>query len=70
MNAPASTPSWLQRLQLGWRPGLPVVLQTEAAECGLACVAMLLGQHGTLTDLATLRGRHGAAPQEIGRAHV
>ena len=42
---------------------MPVVLQTEASECGLACVVMLLAQHGTVTDLATLRTRHGAVPQ-------
>jgi len=62
MNA-SPTPSWLDRLQLGWTARLAPVLQTEAAECGLACVAMLLGHHGTLTDLATLRSRHGASPQ-------
>jgi ABC-type bacteriocin/lantibiotic exporter with double-glycine peptidase domain len=35
-----------------------VILQTEAAECGLACLAMVLGYHGVITDLATLRARH------------
>jgi ATP-binding cassette subfamily B protein RaxB len=38
---------------------LPMVLQTEASECGLACVAMLLGYHGRPTDLAELRRRYG-----------
>ena len=36
----------------------PILLQTEAAECGLACLAMVAGFHGHRTDLATLRGRH------------
>lgn len=36
---------------------LPVILQTEAAECGLACLAMIAGYHGLQTDLATLRSR-------------
>jgi ATP-binding cassette, subfamily B, bacterial CvaB/MchF/RaxB len=53
----------LNRLQLSWGPRIPVILQTEASECGLACIAMLLAQHGTVTDLATLRSRHGAVPQ-------
>jgi ATP-binding cassette, subfamily B, bacterial CvaB/MchF/RaxB len=53
----------LNRLQLGWRNTMPVVLQTEASECGLACIAMLLGYHGTMTDLATLRNRYGSASQ-------
>ncbi|MFA0813690.1 peptidase domain-containing ABC transporter [Microbulbifer epialgicus] len=36
---------------------LPVILQTEAAECGLVCLAMLVGFHGYETDLASLRRR-------------
>jgi ATP-binding cassette, subfamily B, bacterial CvaB/MchF/RaxB len=53
----------LDRLQLGWGTRIPVVLQTEASECGLACITMLLGHHGTMTDLPTLRGRYGSTPQ-------
>ena len=53
----------LDKLDFGWRRRVPVVLQTEAAECGLACLAMLLHHFGTSTDLATLRGRHGTVPQ-------
>ncbi|WP_310462677.1 peptidase domain-containing ABC transporter [Sphaerotilus sp.] len=53
----------LDKLDFGWRRRIPVVLQTEAAECGLACLAMLLDHFGTTTDLATLRGRHGTVPQ-------
>jgi ATP-binding cassette subfamily B protein RaxB len=52
-------------LRLGWRRPLPVVLQTEVAECGLACLAMVASYHGHIVDLATLRRRfsvsaHGA----------
>ena len=36
----------------------PVLLQTEAAECGLACLAMVAGHHGHRIDMATLRQRH------------
>lgn len=50
--------AWLESLSLGLRRRLPVTLQTEAAECGLACLAMVLGYHGVITDLATLRARH------------
>lgn len=35
----------------------PLILQTEAAECGHACVAMLAGHHGHRIDLASLRAR-------------
>jgi ATP-binding cassette, subfamily B, bacterial CvaB/MchF/RaxB len=36
---------------------VPVVLQTEAAECALACLAMVASAHGHRTDLPTLRQR-------------
>jgi ATP-binding cassette subfamily B protein RaxB len=40
-------------------PGLrlPLIRQTEAAECGLACLAMVAGYHGLDTDMTTLRRR-------------
>ncbi|HEV8311469.1 MAG TPA: peptidase domain-containing ABC transporter [Burkholderiaceae bacterium] len=36
---------------------LPLVLQSEAAECGLACLAMIASWHGLKTDLPNLRRR-------------
>ncbi len=39
------------------RGATPIILQTEAAECGLACLAMVAGAHGLETDLPTLRQR-------------
>jgi ATP-binding cassette subfamily B protein RaxB len=51
--------SLLGELNLGWGPRLPMILQTEAAECGLACLAMLAGYHGYHTGLAELRRRFG-----------
>jgi ATP-binding cassette subfamily B protein RaxB len=41
----------------GPRRRLPVILQTEGAECGLACLAMIAARHGFDSDLATLRLR-------------
>ena len=35
----------------------PIVRQTEVAECGLACLAMISGHHGHRIDLSALR-RH------------
>jgi ATP-binding cassette subfamily B protein RaxB len=43
-------------LGLGGRR-VPLILQTEAAECGLACLAMVAARHGLRTDLPTLRKR-------------
>ena len=42
---------------LSFRRQLPVVLQTEVAECGLACLAMIAGFHGHQTELNSLRRR-------------
>lgn len=40
------------------RHHLPLIRQTEAAECGLACLAMISSFHGHRIDLNTLRRRH------------
>ena len=37
---------------------LPVVLQSEAAECGLACLVMMAGYFGHISDLTSLRRRY------------
>jgi len=34
---------------------MPMTLQTEAAECGLACLGMIVAAHGLDSDLPTLR---------------
>ncbi|AYD66425.1 peptidase domain-containing ABC transporter [Achromobacter sp. B7] len=47
----------LERLTLGVKRRVPRLLQTEAAECGLACVGMIAGFHGHHQSLASLRGR-------------
>jgi ATP-binding cassette subfamily B protein RaxB len=39
----------------------PLVLQTEAAECGLACLAMIAGRYGHRVDLPALRRRHNVS---------
>jgi ATP-binding cassette, subfamily B, bacterial CvaB/MchF/RaxB len=45
------------RLDFGWGARLPMYLQTEAAECGLACLAMIAGYYGYQSDLTDLRRR-------------
>lgn len=44
-------------LALGLRKRLPILLQTEAAECALACLAMIASYHGHCVDVGTLRRR-------------
>jgi ATP-binding cassette subfamily B protein RaxB len=54
MNAPL--------LDLGLtRRRVPVMLQGEAAECGLACLAMVAAAHGLDIDLAALRQHHAVS---------
>jgi len=45
-------------LNFSGRHRLPKIMQTEAAECGLACLAMVASYHGHRIDLNTLRRRH------------
>ncbi|NUF37837.1 peptidase domain-containing ABC transporter, partial [Acinetobacter lactucae] len=45
----------LDKLSFSFRSKIHVILQTEATECGLACIAMLAHYHGYESDLATLR---------------
>ena len=45
-------------LNLNGTARLPVIRQTEAAECGLACLAMVASYFGHRVDLNTLRRRH------------
>lgn len=40
---------------------LPVLLQTEAAECGLACLAMIASFWGHHVDVVALRRKHSAS---------
>jgi ATP-binding cassette, subfamily B, bacterial CvaB/MchF/RaxB len=48
----------MSRLQLGGAQRLPLIQQTEAAECGLACLAMVSSFHGHRIDMNTLRRRY------------
>jgi len=40
-----------------WGNRLPMTLQSEASECGLACLAMAAGYHGRAWELAQLRAQ-------------
>ncbi|RPI60380.1 MAG: peptidase domain-containing ABC transporter, partial [Lysobacterales bacterium] len=50
-------------LLTGLRRRLPALLQTEAAECGIACLAMIACYHGHCVDVATLRRRFAVSLQ-------
>ena len=48
----------------------PIVLQTEAAECGLACLAMIASHHGHRIDVASLRARHSISLKGVSLADL
>ena len=48
-------------LQFSLSNRAPVILQTEAAECGLACLAMIASYHGHKINLNGLRAQHAAS---------
>jgi ATP-binding cassette subfamily B protein RaxB len=62
--------SFLDRLSFGIGSKLPMLLQTEATECGLACLAMIAGYHGHHVDVATLRGRFPVSLKGAGLARI
>ena len=47
----------LDKISLGFGRKIPTILQTEATECGLACIAMIAHYYGYESDLLTLRRR-------------
>ena len=47
----------IEVINWGWRKRLPLIRQTESAECGVACLAMIAGWHGHRVDLPTLRAQ-------------
>ncbi|GMM85537.1 peptidase domain-containing ABC transporter [Pseudoalteromonas sp. MTN2-4] len=47
--------SVVNKLQFWSRNSLPIILQSEAAECGLASLAMVACYHGYQTDLVSIR---------------
>lgn len=66
----ADTAAFRNPLQFGWSRKLPMLLQTEAAECSLACVAMIARYHGHDVDLASLRRRFPTSLKGAGLATV
>jgi ATP-binding cassette subfamily B protein RaxB len=59
-----------ERLNFGFTPKLPVLRQTEAAECGLVCLAMVASFHGLRTDPAAIRSRHAASNRGLTLANI
>ncbi len=48
----------------------PLILQSEAPECGIACVAMVASFHGLKTDLSAMRLRLAPSMKGVTMAHI
>lgn len=57
-------------LNFGFNRRLPVYIQDEIAECGLACLAMIADYYGYETDLRTLRMHFGSSARGATLANV
>jgi ATP-binding cassette subfamily B protein RaxB len=62
--------SFLSDLSFGFGPKLPLILQTEATECGLACLGMVAGYHGYRTDLSSMRQQFPISLKGATLAHL
>ena len=57
-------------LDLSLRRRVPVILQSEVAECGLACLAMVLSYFGQKVDIRSLRTRFDVSMRGLGLKHL
>jgi ATP-binding cassette subfamily B protein RaxB len=59
VSCPSSETSgkWQSLLRFVGAASVPYIPQTQAAECGMACVAMIASFHGKKVDLLTLRAK-------------
>lgn len=69
-RVPVSVSLPQRSLQWGWHRRLPMILQTEAAECGLACIAMIARYHGHDIDLVSIRRRFSTSLKGVNLARV
>lgn len=53
--------SYLQNLVFTFRSKVPVILQTESSECGLACLAMISSYYGHYETIFTLRQKYSVS---------
>src|SRR5262249_55875771 len=57
-------------MKLFWSQKLPMIYQTEAAECSMASLAMIAGYHGAQIDLPALRQRFSLSLRGATLAHI
>ncbi|MFK7642276.1 peptidase domain-containing ABC transporter [Neisseria oralis] len=62
--------NYLERLSFGFSKKLPIVLQTEIAECGLACLTSIASYHGYHSDLRTMRQKYSLSQKGLTLADI
>jgi len=62
--------SELLNTQLINRQKTPLVMQSEAMECGLACLSMVMASYGRVMDLTVLRERYPTSQQGLSFARL
>lgn len=60
----------IESLNWAWKKKLKLIRQTESAECGVACLAMISDWHGFKIDLSALRGRYHLSQHGLTLADV
>ncbi len=52
----------LGKLNFKFKKKLPLILQSENSECGVACLAMIAGYYGNHVNLTSLRAKFNFSP--------
>ncbi len=52
-------------LKFSFKKKIPVILQSESSECGLACLTMIAGYFGYETDLVTMRRKYSVSAKGL-----
>lgn len=60
----------IDHLAFSFSKKLPLVLQTETTECGLACLCMITGYYGFNTDMINLRRRFSVSLKGVTLANL
>ncbi|VUT02117.1 peptidase domain-containing ABC transporter [Klebsiella huaxiensis] len=55
----------ISKLNFSLRKKTPVIIQSEASECGIACLSMVCGYYGLEIDLFNFRQRFGSSSQGV-----
>ncbi|WP_036109089.1 MULTISPECIES: peptidase domain-containing ABC transporter [Luteibacter] len=62
--------NWEQSLQMGFGRTLGMIYQSEVADCGLACLAMVASYYGSRRTLSTMRNSFGSSSRGVTLARL